>query len=62
VPSVTILDGLDVGKGTLCNRIAKEFNFVHLSVGELLREEQNNPASEFGDFLRESFQQSDIVP
>ncbi|KAK2061337.1 P-loop containing nucleoside triphosphate hydrolase protein [Colletotrichum caudatum] len=63
LPSIVfVIGGPGVGKGTLCTRIAEKFNFAHLSVGELLREEQNDPASDFGDFLRESIQQSVIVP
>ncbi|KAK1981029.1 adenylate kinase-domain-containing protein [Colletotrichum cereale] len=63
LPSIVfVIGGPGVGKGTLCTRIAEKFNFAHLSVGELLREEQDDPASDFGDFLRESIQQSVIVP
>ncbi|KAK6223020.1 cytidylate kinase [Colletotrichum tabaci] len=59
---VFVIGGPGVGKGTLCARITENFNFAHVSVGDLLREEQNNPESRFGDFIRESIQNSVIVP
>ncbi|KAK1471217.1 cytidylate kinase [Colletotrichum abscissum] len=59
---VFVIGGPGVGKGTLCARIAEELNFTHVSVGDLLREEKDNPASEFGSFIRKSIQESVIVP
>ncbi|CCF42545.1 cytidylate kinase, partial [Colletotrichum higginsianum] len=59
---VLVIGGPGVGKRTLCACIAENFNFAHVSVGDLLREEQNNPESRFGDFIRESIQNSVIVP
>ncbi|CAD8178010.1 unnamed protein product [Paramecium octaurelia] len=35
-----VLGGPGSGKGTQCARIAKDFQYVHLSTGDLLREEQ----------------------
>jgi len=37
---VFILGGPGAGKGTQCQKIVEEFSFVHLSAGELLREEK----------------------
>ncbi|EER09612.1 adenylate kinase isoenzyme, putative [Perkinsus marinus ATCC 50983] len=36
---VFVLGGPSCGKGTNCARISKEFGFIHLSTGDLLREE-----------------------
>lgn len=37
---VFVLGGPGAGKGTECAKIVKEFDFVHLSAGDLLREER----------------------
>ncbi|CAD8173696.1 unnamed protein product [Paramecium octaurelia] len=37
---IFVLGGPGSGKGTQCARIAKDFQYVHLSTGDLLREEQ----------------------
>ena len=36
-----ILGGPGSGKGTMCDLLVKDHNFIHLSAGELLREEMN---------------------
>merc|ERR1719487_3139720 len=36
---VFVLGGPGCGKGTQCERLREEFNLVHLSTGDLLREE-----------------------
>ncbi|KAJ3262115.1 hypothetical protein HK103_003958 [Boothiomyces macroporosus] len=36
---VFVIGGPGCGKGTQCERIAKEYNYLHLSVGDLLRNE-----------------------
>lgn len=36
---VFVLGGPGAGKGTMCGKIVDEFNFVHLSAGDLLRAE-----------------------
>lgn len=59
---LTLLGGPGVGKGTQCSRITEEFNYEHISVGDLLREEQNRPDSIFCDFIRDSFRDSVIIP
>ena len=39
-PSVIfVLGGPGCGKGTQCGKIADEYKYVHLSAGDLLREE-----------------------
>jgi UMP-CMP kinase len=45
---VFVLGGPGAGKGTQCARLVEEFGFVHLSAGDLLREERarGGPAAE----------------
>merc|ERR1719430_144559 len=38
-PSVWIMGGPGAGKGTQCMEIAKEYGYIHLSTGDLLRKE-----------------------
>ncbi|KAL8866512.1 MAG: hypothetical protein Q9198_008858, partial [Flavoplaca austrocitrina] len=54
--------GPGVGKGTQCARVAKEFDFCHISVGDLLREEAKSPTSPYRDFIPESIQNSVLLP
>ena len=46
---IFILGGPGSGKGTQCDKLKKEFHFIHISTGDLLREEQTNngPNSEY---------------
>ncbi|CAM1507552.1 Fc.00g071930.m01.CDS01 [Cosmosporella sp. VM-42] len=59
---IFVIGGPGVGKGTQCAKIRRDFDFEHISVGDLLREEQNTPGSVFGDFIKESIENSVIVP
>lgn len=36
---IWVLGGPGAGKGTLCEKIAEKYNFLHISSGELLRQE-----------------------
>jgi UMP-CMP kinase len=45
---VFILGGPGAGKGTQSDRIKEQFKFVHLSAGDLLREERKTPGSQYG--------------
>lgn len=51
-----------VGKGTQCALAAKDSGLEHVSVGDLLRAELDNPVSPFKNFLRRSFQEAIAVP
>lgn len=51
-----------LGKGTQCGLLVKEFNFCHLSAGDLLRAEQDRPDSEYGDLIRTCIREGNIVP
>ncbi|XP_053628016.2 UMP-CMP kinase-like isoform X1 [Cherax quadricarinatus] len=57
-----VLGGPGAGKGTQCEKIVKEFGYVHLSAGDLLREERAKPGSEFGDMIEEHIKNGTIVP
>lgn len=59
---VFVLGGPGAGKGTQCANIVKEFGFVHLSAGDLLREEQNKPGSQYGELIQSHIKRSEIVP
>jgi UMP-CMP kinase len=56
------IGGPGVGKGTLCSHLVQEGNYEHVSVGDLLRHEQDSPESVFGDFIRSSIKHSVVVP
>lgn len=59
---VFILGGPGSGKGTQCNMIKEHFKFVHLSAGDLLREERQNPHSKDGQLIEECIVEGKIVP
>jgi len=42
--------------------LAKEFDFHHISVGDLLREEDKSPISPFRGFISKSIQKSVLLP
>jgi UMP-CMP kinase len=50
---VFLLGGPGSGKGTQSALIERSFGFKHLSAGQLLREEQERPSSEFGSVIRQ---------
>lgn len=63
VPEVVfVLGAPGAGKGTQCSYIAKEYDFVHLSAGDLLREERQRPGSEYGEMIEEKIRNGAIVP
>ena len=49
------------GKGTLCDRIKTEFNYCHLSAGDLLREETKN-GGEIADLIKSIQLKGGLVP
>ncbi|KAJ9610170.1 hypothetical protein H2204_015411 [Knufia peltigerae] len=57
-----ILGGPGVGKGTQCARITQDTSSVHISVGDLLREETKSTSSGFADFIKDSIRNSVIIP
>uniref|UniRef100_A0A7S4N112 UMP-CMP kinase n=1 Tax=Guillardia theta TaxID=55529 RepID=A0A7S4N112_GUITH len=58
---VFVLGGPGAGKGTQCANIVKEFGWVHLSAGDLLREEQQTD-SEHSTLIKEYIKEGKIVP
>ncbi|CAE6420386.1 unnamed protein product [Rhizoctonia solani] len=59
---IFVLGGPGAGKGTQCARIVEDFGFVHLSAGDLLREEQKREGSTFGTLISEHIRNGTIVP
>ncbi|XP_011298853.1 UMP-CMP kinase isoform X2 [Fopius arisanus] len=59
---VFILGGPGSGKGTTCAKIVEKTGYVHLSAGDLLREERAKPNSQFGQLIEEHIKNGTIVP
>ena len=59
---VFVLGGPGSGKGTQCANLVRDYGFKHLSAGDLLREEQDRPDSEFGDMIKDYIKEGQIVP
>ncbi|XP_030036281.2 UMP-CMP kinase-like [Manduca sexta] len=63
VPEVVfVLGAPGSGKGTQCSFISKEYDFVHLSAGDLLREERQRQGSEYGEMIEQKIRNGEIVP
>lgn len=59
---IFVLGGPGAGKGTQCAKMVAEYGFVHLSAGDLLREEQKRPGSQYGQLIDEYIKAGKIVP
>ncbi|KAG9241644.1 adenylate kinase-domain-containing protein [Calycina marina] len=57
-----VLGGPGAGKGTQCANLVRDYNFTHLSAGDLLRAEQDREGSEFGDLIKDYIKEGRIVP
>ncbi|XP_058794749.1 UMP-CMP kinase [Phymastichus coffea] len=57
-----ILGGPGAGKGTVCKQIVDKYGYVHLSAGDLLREERAKPGSQFGELIEHHIVNGTIVP
>jgi len=57
-----VLGGPGAGKGTQCEYLVRDYGFKHLSAGDLLREEQDRPGSEFGEMIKDYIKEGQIVP
>lgn len=57
-----VLGGPGAGKGTQCTRLVADFNFVHLSAGDLLREEMAREGSEFSELIGKCIKEGSVVP
>ncbi|RFU35175.1 hypothetical protein B7463_g1123, partial [Scytalidium lignicola] len=62
VTVIFVLGGPGAGKGTQCANLVRDYKFTHLSAGDLLREEQNRPGSEFGALIKDYIKNGLIVP
>jgi hypothetical protein len=58
---VFVLGGPGAGKGTQCAHIVSDFGFVHLSAGDLLRDEQKK-GGETGNMIKKLIAEGAIVP
>jgi UMP-CMP kinase len=59
---VYVLGGPGAGKGTQCANLVKDFGFVHLSAGDLLREERQREGSKYGELINNYIKEGKIVP
>eukprot|EP00978_Attheya_sp_CCMP212_P042287 scaffold255243_cov48-Attheya_sp.AAC.4 len=60
---VFVLGGPGSGKGTQCELLTQRLDgWVHLSAGDLLRAERQNPDSELGGLINEKISAGQIVP
>ncbi|KNC98319.1 UMP-CMP kinase [Spizellomyces punctatus DAOM BR117] len=59
---VFVLGGPGAGKGTQCANLVRDYGFVHLSAGDLLRAEQNRSGSEYGELINSYIKEGQIVP
>lgn len=59
---VFVLGAPGSGKGTQSSNICRDFGYVHLSAGDLLREEQNTPGSRYGELIAGHIRNGTIVP
>jgi len=57
-----VLGGPGAGKGTQCANLVRDYNFTHLSAGDLLRAEQTRPGSQFGSLINDYIKEGKIVP
>jgi UMP-CMP kinase len=59
---IFVLGGPGSGKGTQSGNLVRDYGFVHLSAGDLLRTEQDREGSEYGDLIRNHIREGIIVP
>ncbi|KAL5335267.1 adenylate kinase-domain-containing protein [Aspergillus crustosus] len=59
---VFLLGGPGSGKGTQSSNLVRDYDFVHLSAGDLLRAEQIRPGSQYGDLIKSYIRDGQIVP
>lgn len=58
---VFVLGGPGSGKGTNCAKLVETFGFIHLSAGDLLREERQS-GSELAEMINTYIAEGKIVP
>merc|ERR1719410_1992227 len=58
-----VLGGPGAGKGTQCAKIIENFsNWAHISAGDCLRAERNDPNSKDGELINNIIKEGNIVP
>ncbi|KAF8880647.1 adenylate kinase-domain-containing protein [Infundibulicybe gibba] len=62
VTVIFVLGGPGAGKGTQCSMLVDDFEFAHLSAGDLLRAEQHREGSQYGELIRGCIREGTIVP
>lgn len=62
VTVVFFLGGPGSGKGTQSANLVRDYGFVHLSAGDLLRAEQIREGSQYGKMIKEYITEGKIVP
>ncbi|KAL9029328.1 MAG: hypothetical protein Q9196_002417 [Gyalolechia fulgens] len=62
VSVIFVLGGPGAGKGTQCANLDRDYGFKYLSAGDLLREEQDRPNSDFGSIIKDYITNGKIVP
>ncbi|OXV10810.1 hypothetical protein Egran_01428 [Elaphomyces granulatus] len=62
VTVIFVLGGPGSGKGTQSENLVRDYGFMHLSAGDLLRVEQVREGSEYGDLIRNHIREGTIVP
>jgi len=60
-PIIWVLGGPGSGKGTQCARLVEKYGFIHLSSGDLLRDEVAS-GSPLGTTLQEIMKKGELVP
>jgi len=58
---IFVLGGPGAGKGTQCANLVQHYGFIHLSAGDLLREEMNS-GSPHGAMIQRMIKEGQIVP
>jgi len=59
---IFVLGGPGAGKGTHCGKLATNYPIAHLSMGDILREEQEKPGSRWGELIRRNILEGVIGP
>lgn len=62
VSVIFVLGGPGAGKGTQCANLVRDYGFVHLSAGDLLRAEQTREGSKYGELIAQCIRDGLIVP
>ena len=59
---VFVLGGPGAGKGTQCDLMAEKYDFVHISLGDVLREEIKRSGSRYGPIIEENMREGRVGP